>query len=75
MTNDGKHIYQTETEKYGKWILKLKKMMTSCLFGRFKIKSNEWNGMEKIYTNVAKDAIAVVRPETGAAEGILICLV
>jgi glutamine cyclotransferase len=37
------------------------------LFGRFKIKSNELEWIEgKIYTNVAKDAIAVVRPETGA---------
>jgi glutamine cyclotransferase len=57
MTNDGKHIYQTDkTEKIWKWIPKLKKMIDyiNVYSGDSKIKSiNELEWIEgKIYTNV-----------------------
>jgi glutamine cyclotransferase len=77
MTNDGKHIYQTDgTEKIWKVDPSTQKMIDyiNVYSGTSKIKAVnelEWiNG--KIYTNVwFKDAIAVVNPESGAVEGIL----
>ncbi|KQB39756.1 glutaminyl-peptide cyclotransferase [Flavobacterium aquidurense] len=77
MTNDGKHIYQTDgTEKIWKVDPQTQKMVDyiNVYSGASKIKSInelEWiNG--KIYTNVwFKDAIAVVNPANGAVEGIL----
>jgi glutaminyl-peptide cyclotransferase len=77
MTNDGKHIYQTDkTEKIWRMNPDTQKMIdyVNVYSGSSKIQSInelEWiNG--KIYTNVwQKDAIAVVNPSTGAVEGIL----
>ncbi|MEL1253480.1 glutaminyl-peptide cyclotransferase [Flavobacterium sp. DGU38] len=77
MTNDGKHIYQTDgTEKIWKVDPSTQKMIDyiNVYSGTSKIKAVnelEWiNG--KIYTNVwFKDAVAVVNPESGAVEGIL----
>ncbi|MBS7254845.1 glutaminyl-peptide cyclotransferase [Flavobacterium branchiicola] len=77
MTNDGKHIYQTDgTEKIWKVNPSTQKMIDyiNVYSGASKIKAVneiEWiNG--KIYANVwFKDAIAVVNPESGAVEGIL----
>jgi glutamine cyclotransferase len=77
MTNDGTYIYQTDkTEKIWKMDPETQKMIDyiNVYSGDSKIKSiNELEWIEgKIYTNVwQKDAIAVVRPETGAVEGIL----
>ena len=77
MTNDGKHIYQTDgTEKIWKVDPATQKMIDyiNVYSGTSKIKAVneiEWiNG--KIYANVwFKDAIAVVNPTSGAVEGIL----
>lgn len=77
MTNDGKHIYQTDgTEKIWKVDPATQKMIDyiNVYSGTSKIKAVneiEWiNG--KIYANVwFKDAIAVVNPESGAVEGII----
>jgi len=77
MTNDGKHIYQTDkTEKIWKMDPETQKMIdyVNVYSGGSKIPSInelEWiNG--KIYTNVwQKDAIAIVNPANGAVEGIL----
>jgi glutamine cyclotransferase len=77
MTNDGTYIYQTDkTEKIWKMDPETQKMIDyiNVYSGDSKIKSiNELEWIEgKIYTNVwQKDAIAVVRPENGAVEGIL----
>ncbi|MFC4476233.1 glutaminyl-peptide cyclotransferase [Flavobacterium chungangensis] len=77
MTNDGKHIYQTDgTEKIWKVDPATQKMIDyiNVYSGESKIKAVneiEWiNG--KIYANVwFKDAIAVVNPNSGAVEAIL----
>jgi glutamine cyclotransferase len=77
MTNDGKYIYQTDkTEKIWRMDPETQKMVdyVNVYSGDSKIKSInelEWiNG--KIYANVwQKDAIAVVKPETGVVEGII----
>lgn len=77
MTNDGKHIYQTDkTEKIWKMDPETQKMVDyiNVYSGNNKIPSInelEWiNG--KIYTNVwQKDAIAIVDPSTGAVTGVL----
>jgi glutamine cyclotransferase len=77
MTNDGKHIYQTDkTEKIWKMDPDSQKMVDyiNVYSGNSKIKSInelEWIN-DKIYTNVwQKDAIAVINPTNGAVEGIL----
>jgi glutamine cyclotransferase len=77
MTNDGKHIYQTDkTEKIWKMDPDSQKMVDyiNVYSGNSKIKSInelEWIN-DKIYTNVwQKDAIAVINPINGAVEGIL----
>jgi glutamine cyclotransferase len=77
MTNDGKHIYQTDkTEKIWKMDPDSQKMVDyiNVYSGNSKIKSInelEWIN-DKIYTNVwQKDAIAVINPVNGAVEGIL----
>ena len=77
MTNDGKHIYQTDgTEKIWKMNPDTQKMVDyiNVYSGNAKIQSInelEWiNG--KIYCNVwQKDAIAIVNPTTGSVENIL----
>ena len=77
MTNDGKHIYQSDgTEKVWKMNPENQKMMDyvniySASSKIPKINELEWiNG--KIFANIwTKDAIAVVNPSNGAVEGIL----
>lgn len=77
MTNDGKHIYQSDgTEKIWKMNPENQKMMDyvniySASSKIPKINELEWiNG--KIFANIwTKDAIAVVNPSNGAVEGIL----
>lgn len=77
MTNDGKHIYQSDgTEKIWRMDPENQKMLDyvnvySASSKIPKINELEWiNG--KIYANIwTKDAIAVVNPENGAVEGIL----
>ena len=77
MTNDGKHIYQSDgTEKIWKMDPETQKLVdfVNVYTNDSKIKSVnelEWiNG--KIYGNIwQKDAIAVVNPDTGAVEAVL----
>ncbi len=77
MTNDGKHIYQSDgTEKIWKMNPETQKMedYVNVYTNTNKIKSvNELEWIEgKIYGNIwQKDAIAVINPITGAVEGVL----
>jgi glutamine cyclotransferase len=77
MTNDGKHIYQSDgTEKIWKTNPENQQMLDyiNVYSGKTKIKAiNELEYIDgKFYANVwQKDAIAVVNPATGAVEGIL----
>jgi glutamine cyclotransferase len=77
MTNDGKHIYQSDgTEKIWKMNPETQKMedYINVYTNTNKIKSiNELEWIDgKIYGNIwQKDAIAVINPITGAVEGVL----
>lgn len=77
MTNDGKHIYQSDgTEKIWKMDPETQKMVdyVNVYTNSSKIKSiNELEWIDgKIYGNIwQKDAIAVINPATGAVEGVL----
>lgn len=77
MTNDGKHIYQSDgTEKIWKMNPETQKMegYINVYTNTNKIKSiNELEWIDgKIYGNIwQKDAIAVINPTTGAVEGVL----
>jgi glutamine cyclotransferase len=77
MTNDGKHIYQSDgTEKIWKMNPETQKMedYINVYTNTNKIKSiNELEWIDgKIYGNIwQKDAIAVINPNTGAVEGVL----
>ena len=77
MTNDGKHIYQSDgTEKIWKMNPQTQKMedYINVYTNTNKIKSiNELEWIDgKIYGNIwQKDAIAVINPITGAVEGVL----
>lgn len=77
MTNDGKHIYQSDgTEKIWKMDPETQKMVdfVNVYTNANKIKSvNELEWIDgKIYGNIwQKDAIAVINPNTGAVEGVL----
>jgi glutamine cyclotransferase len=77
MTNDGKHIYQSDgTEKIWKMNPETQKMIDyiNVYSGSSKIKSvNELEFIDgKFYANIwQKDAIAIVNPSNGAVEGII----
>lgn len=77
MTNDGKHIYQTDgTEKIWKMDPNTQKMIGNINVYAGSTKIKQVNELEfingKIYGNVwLKDALAVIEPTSGAVEGII----
>lgn len=77
MTNDGKHIYQSDgTEKIWKMDPETQKLVdfVNVYTNDSKIKSvNELEWIDgKIYGNIwQKDAVAVINPQTGAVEAVL----